>query len=33
MANLLTENGGFDVKKKKNAVCEIALVNNWIFTV
>lgn len=27
MANLLTENGGFDVKKK-NAVCEIALVNN-----
>lgn len=31
MANLLTENGGFDVKK--NAVCEIALVNNWIFTV
>lgn len=32
MANLLTENGGFHVKKK-NAVCEIALVNNWIFTV
>lgn len=31
MVNLLIENGGFDIKK--NVVCEIVFVNNWIFIV